>query len=264
MTTDVAFANAADGAQIAYRKTMQGGGRRYLLIHSLAMDASVWDGVTPLLDGDVVAVDCRGHGRSTRAAGPYTPDQFAADVAAVMDAVGWSDAIVAGCSMGGCVAQAFAARYPERTRALALIDTTAWYGANAPTEWRGRAETARRDGLASMAKFQTTRWFGDRFRAENPDKVESAMAVFTANDIDCYAATCVMLGDADLRPELPRFTMPVAIAVGEEDYATPVASAQAMADAITGATMTVLPGGRHLTPIECPEKIAGILRGLAA
>ena len=216
MTTKVDFATLGDGTRIAYRRTGKGP-RRYLLIHSLAMDGSVWDEVAQMLatDGDVVALDCRGHGQSSRAPGPYTPDLFASDVAALLDHVGFADATVAGCSMGGCVAQAVAARYAARVRALALIDTTAWYGADAPSEWRKRAETAKRDGLASMAAFQTTRWFGDAFRAEHGARVEAAMAVFKANDIDCYAATCDMLGNADLRADLPSFKMPVAVVVGK-------------------------------------------------
>jgi 3-oxoadipate enol-lactonase len=164
--------------------------------------------------------------------------------------------------MGGCIAQAFAARYPERTAALGLIDTTAWYGADAPAQWRERANTARDKGLSSMGPFQASRWFGDRFRAEQPALVEATTRVFLANDIDCYAATCLMLGDMDLRPGLGALTMPVAIMVGEEDYATPVAMAQALNAAIPHSSLRVLAGARHLTPIEAPAAIASGLMPL--
>src|SRR5213594_88028 len=50
--------------------------------------------------------------------------------------LGWRKAAVAGCSMGGNVAQAFAAEYPQRTTALGLIDTTAWYGADAAAKFK--------------------------------------------------------------------------------------------------------------------------------
>ena len=56
----------------------------------------------------------------------YTATQFADDLAQLMTHVGWPDAVVAGCSMGGCVAQAFAANYANRTKGACLIDTTAW------------------------------------------------------------------------------------------------------------------------------------------
>ncbi len=56
--------------------------------------------------------------------------------------------------------------------------------------------------------------------------------------------------------------MPVRIEVGEEDYATPVAMAQALHRGIAGSTLTVIPNARHLTPLECPERIAAELRAL--
>jgi len=108
-------------------------------------------------------------------------------------------------------------------------------------------------------QFQVTRWFGDKFRGEHPELVHATAAVFLANDLDCYAATCVMLGDADLRPYLPSLRMPVQVIVGEEDYATPVAHARHLHEAIPGSTLTILPGARHLAPIECPDRIAALL-----
>jgi 3-oxoadipate enol-lactonase len=59
-------------------------------------------------------------------------------------------------------------------------------------------------------------------------------------------------------------TMPAAIVVGDEDYATPVAMAEAMQRAIKGSTLTVLAGARHLTPLEVPDRIAGELTALMA
>jgi 3-oxoadipate enol-lactonase len=85
-----------------------------------------------------------------------------------------------------------------------------------------------------------------------------------ANDIDCYAASCDLLGAADTRTALPTFKMPVAIVVGEEDYATPVAMARQLHEAIPQSTLTIIAGGRHLTPIEFPDRIASELRGLLA
>ena len=236
-----------------------------MLIHSLALDRQVWDAVVPLLAGaDVVALDCRGHGRSGKPAGPYTVEAMGNDIADLLDALGWADAVVAGCSMGGCIAQAIAARHPERVTALALIDTTAWYGVDAPATWRERADKARAEGLAGMAAFQTTRWFGDAFRVKHPDRVAAAMTTFCANDIDAYAATCAMLGSADLRDVLPRIAVPVGIVVGEEDYATPIATAEAMRDTVPDATLRIIPAARHLTPIEAPAIIAEEIIRVAA
>lgn len=256
-------ATTRDGAGLAYRRRGAASKPRIVLIHSLALDGSVWDGVVARLQdqADLLVYDCRGHGASDRKVMDYTPALFADDLADLMDHVGWRDAVVAGCSMGGCVAQAFAGAYPVRTKGLALIDTTAWYGEKAPAEWRQRAETARAKGLQSLAEFQTTRWFTDAFRAANPDVLKKYIGIFVANDPDCYVASCIMLGDADLRPLMENFKMPVAVVVGEEDYATPVAAAQTLQRGIQGATLKILKG-RHITPIECPDEIAAELQSL--
>ena len=164
--------------------------------------------------------------------------------------------------MGGNVAQAFGGLYPSRASALGLIDTTAFYGDDAPRVWRGRADAARSGGLSSLIAFQTTRWFSDGFRAQQTDLIASLSAVFLANDLECYAAACDLLGHADLRPYLKALTMPVAIVVGEEDYATPVSASEYLHAAIPGSTLSILKG-RHLTPIECPSEVASHLLEVA-
>jgi 3-oxoadipate enol-lactonase len=256
----------SDNCAIAYTlwPARQPGVQRLALIHSLALDGSIWNGVASRLAGqvEILTYDCRGHGRTDRSPGPFTTELFAGDLKELLDNLGWQAATVAGCSMGGCVAQAFAGMNPTRVNALGLIDTTAWYGESASKNWRERADAARSKGLAGLAEFQVTRWFSDRFRMEHPEIVKEMTGVFLTNDLDSYAATCVMLGDADLRPTLPSLRMPVAVIVGEEDYATPVAMAKQLHEAIRGSTLTILPGGRHLTPVECPDQIAAQLLAL--
>lgn len=258
------YVTVSDRASIALRRHGVAGSPHVLFVHSLALDGSIWADVVAELgeSAETICVDCRGHGESSRVPLAYTVDRFADDLAEVLTTVGWEDAIVAGCSMGGCIAQAFAARHSSRVKGMALIDTTAWYGPSAPEEWRARAAKARAEGLASMADFQATRWFGDRFREENPGKVAEMMAIFKANDLDAYKATCIMLGDADLREALAGFRFPVEVIAGEEDYATPVESARRLAESIPQASLTILPGARHLTPIECPQAIAAAIRRL--
>lgn len=255
-----------DGSTLAYtvRAAPTAGAPRLVCIHSLALDRSVWDGVVDVLEAeaDILTYDCRGHGQSGRRARTFTAELFAQDLAALLDHVGWEHATIAGCSMGGSVALTFGGLYPERASALGLIDTTAWYGSDAPMKFKERADAARAKGMAALFDFQATRWFSDEFRAGRPDVLERALAVFAATDLDCYAATCALLGDVDVRAHLPGLRIPVAIVVGEEDYATPVEMARQMHDAIPQSTLTVLPRARHLTPIEHPEVIASELRAL--
>jgi 3-oxoadipate enol-lactonase len=264
VTSSAGNFTAPDGLSIAYTlhaMSPPGGSParpRIALIHSLALDQSIWDGVVPLLTehADVLTYDCRGHGKSGRPKMKFTPELFAADLARLLDHVNWPGVTLAGCSMGGCVAQAFAGIYPDRVEALALIDTTAWYGPSAPKDWRERAATAATKGFQALSAFQATRWVSDAFREAHPEAVRAKLNVFLANDIDCYTATCEMLGDADLRHYQSAMRMPASVIVGEQDYAAPVAMSEQMQKAMPNATLSVLPNVRHLTPIECPALIA--------
>jgi 3-oxoadipate enol-lactonase len=255
--------NTSDACEIGYTlyPCANPNAPRIALIHSLALDRSFWARVVAEI-GDrahCLTYDCRGHGKSGRQAITYTPELFARDLAELMDHVQWPAATVAGCSMGGCVAQAFATRYPQRTLGACFIDTTAWYGPEAPKQWRERAATAATKGFGALEQFQRSRWFGEAFTAAHRDKVDALIDVFLANDAACYRSTCEMLGDADLRPLLSSIKAPTAVVVGEEDYAAPVSMAEALHAAIPHSTLTVLRGARHLAPVEQPAEISAII-----
>jgi 3-oxoadipate enol-lactonase len=113
--------------------------------------------------------------------------------------------------------------------------------------------------MASLVPFQKSRWVTEKFLKENPAVVDEAIAVFLANEPQAYLETCRMLGAADLR-KLPKFDFATRIVVGIEDYATPVAMAEATHKLIPGSTLTVLDNARHLTPLECPERIGDELK----
>lgn len=261
-TNTSASAVARDGARLAYTLRSGGAGRpRIALVHSLAMSGEFWAPVAERLApyADVLTYDCRGHGASDKPAGPYRVTRFADDLADLLDHVGWRSATVAGASMGGSVALGFAAAYGERVDALGLFDTTAWYGEDASQKWAERAEKAQKEGLQALVGFQQTRWFSDAFRAQHPDVLDACVSTFLGNQVAAFSATCAMLGGFDLRPALPGLAMPTAVVVGEEDYATPLPMAQTLHQGIAGSSFQIIPGARHLTPLERPDVIADVL-----
>ena len=167
--------------------------------------------------------------------------------------------------MGGSVTIQFAISYPGMLDGLALIDTTAWYGADAPKSWHERGQKAVTDGLASMIAFQQTRWFSDGFRdrqsrrspSTSPTCFSRAICRRTRRRATCSARSiCAPMSAA--------IAVPTEILVGEEDYATPPDMARALHAAIPGSNLTIVPGARHLTPIEIPDRIAAIIRSVIA
>jgi len=262
---DLFEATASDGTPISYMRTDAPGEARVVLVHSLAMDHGFWRPVVEALapSVSVIAIDCRGHGRSGKPTGPYSVELFANDVVSVLDHAGWDRSAIAGASMGGGVALAFAGYHPERCSGLGLFDTTAWYGPDSEAQWQVRADKAAGDGLESMVAFQQTRWFGDAFRAANPALVADCVATFLRNDVAAYVAACGMMGACDLRSAMAGVQVPCAILVGEEDYATPPSMAEAMHQGIAGSTLEIIPGARHFTPLEQPGRIASAIAGLS-
>ena len=237
---------------------------RIALIHSLGVDRSMWDGVVAVMKdhAEILTYDCRGHGRSERRAMPYTVQLFARDLAELLDHVGWPSAAIADCSLGGCVAQAFAGLYPGRATALGLISTTAWYGAKAPVLWHERAEIARTQGLRALLDSQLERWFGEAFRKVETAAARSLVEALLANDVQCYAAACEMLGATDLRPYLGSIAVPTTVIAGKDDQAEPLKMARALHAAIAKSKLTFIPKSRHLTPVERPKETAEALMPL--
>jgi 3-oxoadipate enol-lactonase len=256
----------SDGCMLAFRVHPAPGPRapRIALVHSLGLDRSMWDGVVAVLKehAEIFTYDCRGHGRSERRAMPYTVELFARDLAELLDHAGWPSAAVAGCSMGGCVAQAFASLCPARVTALGLISTTAWYGAKAPALWHERAEIAKTQGLRALVDSQLERWFGESFRKLDTTAAGALVESLLANDVQCYAAACEMLGATDLRPGLGAIAVPTTVIAGEEDLPEPLSMARALHKAIAGSALTSIPKSRHLTPVERPKETAEALLAL--
>lgn len=238
-----------------------------VLMHSLGLDRTLWEPVLPSLReiGPVVLVDLPGHGRSCRIT-EMSIEEMADEVDAFLEGRGLSRVIAVGLSLGGCVAQALALRHPDRTAALVLCDTTSWYGPDAPKSWAERAGQAREMGLGSLADFQLDRWFTEEFRAANAEMCEGLLDVFRANDLPSYEATCAAMGEFNASGDLGEIGVPATVIVGEDDFATPLAHAEVIANGIPGARLRVIEDALHLTPLEKPdvfiEEIERIVAGV--
>jgi pimeloyl-ACP methyl ester carboxylesterase len=97
----------------------------FVLVHGLASNARLWDGVAARLVSRghaVLTVDLRGHGRSSKPDGPFDVPTVADDLAVVVGAVGLSRPVVAGQSWGGNVVLELAARHPEAVAGVVCVD----------------------------------------------------------------------------------------------------------------------------------------------
>lgn len=112
----------ADGVRL-HLLDYGGAGRPLLVVPGITSPAVTWDFAIPrVADVRALVLDVRGRGLSDRAPGRYALDDYAADVAAVVRALGLDRPIVLGHSMGARIAAAFAARHPELAGPLVLVE----------------------------------------------------------------------------------------------------------------------------------------------
>jgi 3-oxoadipate enol-lactonase/4-carboxymuconolactone decarboxylase len=230
-----------------------------LLVHSLGTNLHVWDAqVAGLAAGfRVVRFDFRGHGLTEVGAGPCTIDELAADALAVLDALGIATAHVGGVSIGGMIAQAIAARAPARVRSLILCGTA--LAIPPPEMWLTRAATVRAEGLAAIADATLVRWVSPAYLASPAGR--GLRAILLRTHPEGYAAAAAALATADLSRTTPELRIPTLVIVGELDPATPVASAEAVRDAIPGARLVVIPGAAHLPLLDHADAVTAAVRG---
>jgi 3-oxoadipate enol-lactonase len=231
-----------------------GPGDAVLLVHAIGCDLRMWDALGAELAPRyrVVRMDVRGHGKSAVTAGPYSLDQLADDARDVLDSLAIEKAHWVGLSMGGMIGQAFALRHSRRLRKLVLANTTSSYGAEGPKMWEARAKAVHEGGMAAITELAMQRYFSDDFRASSSDIVDRIGAGFLATDPAGYIACCNAIRDLDFAGELHRIKAPTLVIAGEKDVGTPVAMSKAIADAIPGAKLAVIPGAAHLSAVEDP------------
>lgn len=234
-----------------------------VLLHSLGTEAALWDAQAATLSANhhVIRPDFRGHGLSAESRAPLTCEALAQDVLALLDALEIDRFALAGCSLGGVVAQLVAAEAGARVQGLAIFDS--YVQSLDPQMWRDRAATIRKDGLASIAPGVLGLWMtGDE--AETPEGEGLRHMLERATD-QGYAAACDALALADCTQAAGRIACKTIVAYGSEDKAAPRSAALALADAIPGATLQEIPGAAHLPLLHhaalCTAILTKILPG---
>lgn len=226
-----------------------------LFVNSLGTDLRMWQGVTDRLPYRCIRFDKRGHGLSATPQADWTVQDTADDALALLNHLGIKTATIAGCSVGGMVAQAFGIKHPSRARALILSNTAAKIGT--ADGWQARIDAIQANGMASIAEMILDRWFPAHFRAS-----EAAMpwgTMLRRADALGYIQTCRALSQADLRAGLAGLNLPVLVLSGSEDQSTPPALVAETAALIPGARLVELPGSGHIPAIDAPEATARII-----
>ena len=216
----------------------------------------------PLLDMfsaqfDLLAFDYRGMGASPRVTDEYTMADIAADIAGLLDAIGWERTALAGLSFGGMVAQEFAVTFPDRIDKLALLATSPGGAfASFPLETLGGLPPA--EFAIQSLKLVDRRWSPEWFAAHPEDGALLGALATDVSGEDVAAATLgrVLQLEArkghDVLDRLHRVTCPTFVGSGGYDDIAPVANGQAIVDRITDATLHVYDNSGHLFLLQDP------------
>ncbi|GAA1481359.1 3-oxoadipate enol-lactonase [Gordonia sinesedis] len=249
------------GAAVDVAATVTGraDGPVVVLSNSLGSDHRMWDAQVAAFEERfrVVRYDMRGHGASPVPAGPYTIDDLAADVVALLDRLGVDRAHLVGLSLGGMVSLRVAARYPERVARLAVLCTAAYLPPAGG--WTDRAATVRREGSGAVADAVVERWFTTDYRAAHSDSLDHYRDMIAATPAEGYAACCEVIAAMDQRADLGAITAPTLAIAGADDPATPPPMLAEIADGVADGRLLVVPHSAHLANAEQPEAITPAL-----
>lgn len=199
----------------------------------------------------VLAYDARGHGRSAPAAdGEYGYERLAADLGAMLDAVGFQRAVLAGASMGAHSAVRFALQRPERVRALVLItpahDPERFGEQRELQAWDALADGLREGGVEGFVAAYDFTSVETRMRATVETVLRQRLAAHEHPQAVADALEAVPRSRPFESPdELRRLELPVLV-VGsrdEPDPGHPLAVAKRWAEWIPGARLAVEPSG---------------------
>ena len=246
-----------------------GQGPPILFVHGFPLDHTMWRQQIAELSRDhrCIAPDLRGFGQSSVTAGTVSMDQFADDLAALLDALGVTEPVVlCGLSMGGYIAWSFVRRHATRLRALVLCDTRAV--PDSPEAVANRlklAEDVVRLGPELVANAMLPRLFAPNTTALSPETTNELRRVILAtNPQGIAAASRGMAERGDARPLLATIDCPTLVIVGEHDVISPPAEMRDIAAAIPSAMFRQIPRAGHMAPLEKPSVVNDALRAFLA
>ena len=245
-----------DDIQLAYTDT--GMGQPLVLLHGYPFNRPLWTEQVEALSNSyrVITPDLRGLGESDASPGAATMNRMAQDVAALLDHLEISRAVIGGLSMGGYVALAFYKQFPSHVRALVLADTRAQPDTEEGKQTRfQQAEKALAEGMAGIADSMLPKLLTPETVSKRPEVVKRVRDMMLKTKPEGAAGALLGMAERDDQtPLLPEITCPTLILVGREDPITPVQDSEKMNREIAGSCLVVIENAAHVSNLERTEQ----------
>jgi pimeloyl-ACP methyl ester carboxylesterase len=242
-------------AQIYYE--CHGQGDPLVLVCGLSIDHSFWQSQISGLSREfqVIIYDNRDSGQSKCDATEYSIDDMADDLANLLDELRIAKTHLLGFSMGGFIAQSFAARYPEKLKSLILVGTAARVSNRTrriTINWLNLAgKLSREDALKEiMLWLYSTKFF------ENDQNWRRLLKVLLeapqTQTLDQFNRQARALQTPDMRETAKKIKAPTLVLVGSEERVFTVDDSEELVRLISGAKLQVLPRLSHNLTVEDP------------
>jgi 3-oxoadipate enol-lactonase len=219
---------------------------------------------------DLLAYDQRGFGQTSKPDCPYTMADYANDAAGLLDAVGWSDAMVIGISFGGMVAQEFSLRHPNRLTKLVLCCTSSGGAGGSSYPLHSITNMNPAERMELLIPIADTR-HDKEWKEANPEEYQAILDLALSAEMafaDEPGHTMGALRQIEARrhhdtyERLPQLNLPVLICGGKYDGIALPENLVALHQQISGSKMELFEGG-HMFLLEDQKAFPRIVEFLS-
>ena len=242
--------------------TDQGQGLPLVFVHGFPLSRACWQPQVDDLSSSfrVIAPDLPGFGGRQAAPAGATMDSLADDVASLLANLGTEPVVLAGHSMGGYIALAFARRHPELLRGLVLVATRSGRDSDeAAAGRRATAEKVREGGIEVVVDAMVPKMLAPVNR--NSESLAAIRGLMMSSSRDGVTGALLGMADRpDSTPGLGEVSVPTLVVTGADDEVIAPAESAALAAAIRGSRLRVLPDAGHMVAWEQPAAFSLELR----
>jgi 3-oxoadipate enol-lactonase len=234
-----------------------GRGTPLVLVHGYPLDHRIWVKIIPWLEKDfeLILPDLPGFGQSKSPDAEFSLSDMADDLAELLDLLGLHQVVMAGHSMGGYVALAFARSYPDRLLGLGLIASQT--NSDTPEKRESRYLSllqVEQSGVGVIADGMAGKLTSDpQLQAELHEIIMSQPEAGIKNAIKALAER------PDQNSLLDTFQAPLLVVHGDSDELIPVERAVEVSESAANTKLVIIPKIGHMPMLEAPEKTAAAI-----
>lgn len=240
---------------LCYRET--GAGYPVMLVHGMGSDQTIWGSFIPLLKKNyqVITMDLRGHGESSKPPGPYSMELFSEDINQLLDSLNIDKAHFIGHSMGGAVLLALALKNPEKIHSLTLISTFSYVDSQTQEVFMKILKILLDKGYNAFFDTCLNLTNSPEFIEKNR-KFLSIIRDMKAKNISIPALkdtidACLKVNFSD---SINRIKIPTLIIAGKNDVFIPPYHSEKIRNSVPNSKLKIIDNAVHNMLVEHPEE----------